>query len=154
MTVSQSNLNGLKYGLLKNRILPRIIPTKPLLFADMNFPDPNVTTEYESPDGLKYVWNGFAWEIACAGGGAGGDTSDYVTKDELKDYVLKAGDHMTGDLTVGDEITLEEGGNIYAKSISSLPIEDQGDAWVLPDDLNLGHMTNSAKSATNPALRL
>ena len=33
----------------------------------MNFPDPNVTTEYESPDGLKYVWNGFAWEIECGG---------------------------------------------------------------------------------------
>ncbi len=35
----------------------------------MTFPDPNVTTEYDSPEGIKYVWNGFAWEIKCGGGG-------------------------------------------------------------------------------------
>ncbi len=46
----------------------------------MNFPDPNVTTEYESPDGLKYVWNGFAWEIECGGT----DLSGYVTQPELE----------------------------------------------------------------------
>ncbi len=46
----------------------------------MNFPDPNVTTEYESPDGLKYVWNGFAWEIECTGGV---DLSGYVTTNDF-----------------------------------------------------------------------
>ena len=46
----------------------------------MNFPDPNVTTEYEAPDGLKYVWNGFAWEIACTGGGGGVDSDLYLKK--------------------------------------------------------------------------
>ncbi len=51
----------------------------PLLFADMNFPDPNVTTEYESPEGIKYAWNGFAWEIVCGGVGMP-DTSIYLKK--------------------------------------------------------------------------
>lgn len=51
----------------------------------MNFPDPNVTTEYESPDGLKYVWNGFAWEIEC-GGGYGSPQVD------LDPYLKKHGD--------------------------------------------------------------
>lgn len=45
----------------------------------MNFPDPNVTTEYESPDGLKYVWNGFAWEIEC-GGTPAVDLNPYLKK--------------------------------------------------------------------------
>jgi hypothetical protein len=49
----------------------------------MNFPDPNVTTEYESPDGLKYIWNGFAWEIEC-GGAVMPDVSGFVTKEEFE----------------------------------------------------------------------
>lgn len=28
---------------------------------------------FETSDGRTYIWNGFAWELECSGGGAGGD---------------------------------------------------------------------------------
>ena len=99
----------------------------------MNFPDPNVTTEYESPDGLKYVWNGFAWEIEC-GGSPQVNLDPYLKKyghnvDDapgLSSYHWSQGVYLQG---------AEEGGT--------------GSYIVMKDDMNIVSPRNIVLSANN-----
>jgi len=63
-----------------------------------DFPsNPAPDTVFTSSDGTTvYVWNGYAWMM-------GGGASPGVGGSVLDDYVLKAGDVMTGYLTLSGD---------------------------------------------------
>ena len=82
--------------------------------AVLNFPDPAgqsptntfgpASTPHATSNGVTYVWTDGSWSIAS--GSSSGQLLDKDTADSY--YVEKAGDNMTGNLTLGtDKITLD-----------------------------------------------
>lgn len=73
-----------------NAITPRRMA--PLVFP----PSPTVGDTFDAPNGVTYTWDGVVWIASGGGGGGSGD------------YVLKAGDTMTGALIINSTLAVRD----------------------------------------------
>jgi hypothetical protein len=70
-------------------VMNQIARMAPIIFP----PNPTDGQEFDAPNGTTYRWDGTVWMAVGGGGGGGGNPTDYV---------LKAGDTMTGPLNARD----------------------------------------------------